>query len=104
MEKKDFLRSGLQDNSFDWGITNPPFKIAEDFIFESLRVARVGVAMLVRTVFIESVGRYDRLFSQNPPTYFAQYVERVAMVKGEAQIIIGEWRKHYNTKRPAQRV
>ena len=38
--------------------------------------------MLVRTVFIESVGRYDRLFSQNPPTYFAQYVERVAMVKG----------------------
>ena len=72
MEKKDFLRSGLQDNSFDWVITNPPFKIAEDFIFESLRVARVGVAMLVRTVFIESVGRYDRLFSQNPPTYFAQ--------------------------------
>ena len=82
MEKKDFLHSGLHDNSFDWVITNPPFKIAEDFIFESLRVARVGVAMLVRTVFIESVGRYDRLFSQTPPTYFAQYVERVAMVKG----------------------
>ena len=38
--------------------------------------------MLVRTVFIESVGRYDRLFSQNPTTYFAQYAERVAMVKG----------------------
>lgn len=82
MTKINFLESNLVDNSFDWVITNPPFKIAEDFIYEAQRVARVGVAMLVRTVFIESVGRYDRLFSKTPPSFFAQYVERVAMVKG----------------------
>ena len=82
MTKTDFLKSSLEDNSFDWVITNPPFKIAEDFIMEANRVARVGVAMLVRTVFIESVGRYERLFINNPPSYFAQYAERVAMVKG----------------------
>ena len=63
-------------------ITNPPFKTAEKFIIEAHRVARVGVAMLVRTVFLESIGRYERLFSQNSPSYFAQYVERVPMVKG----------------------
>lgn len=45
-------------------------------------IARVGVAILARTVFIESIGRYERLFSVSPPTYFAQFAERVPMVKG----------------------
>ena len=82
MTKTDFLNNQLADGSFDWVITNPPFKTAEKFIIEAHRVARVGVAMLVRTVFLESIGRYERLFSQNSPSYFAQYVERVPMVKG----------------------
>jgi hypothetical protein len=82
MTQTDFLNNSLDDNSFDWVITNPPFKAAEDFIFEAQRVARIGVAMLVRTVFIESVGRYERLFCKKQPSFFAQYVERVAMVKG----------------------
>jgi len=63
-------------------ITNPPFKAAEAFVDEGLKVARVGVAILTRTVFIESIGRYERLFSKRPPTIVAQYVERVPMVKG----------------------
>jgi hypothetical protein len=78
----DFLSSSHKANSFDWVITNPPFKAAEQFAIEGLRVARVGVALLVRTTFIESKGRYERLFTQHPPTMFAQYVERVPMVKG----------------------
>lgn len=48
----------------------------------ALKQARKGVAMLTRTVFIESVGRYDRLFSVNQPSHFAQFTERVPMVKG----------------------
>jgi AIPR protein len=32
----------------------------------------VGVAMLTRTVFIESVGRYSRIFSVTPPTTNSQ--------------------------------
>lgn len=78
----NFLDGPYQDKSFDWVITNPPFKVAEDFVKEGLRVARLGVAMLVRTVFIESIGRYERLFSDTKPAIFAQYTERVAMVKG----------------------
>jgi hypothetical protein len=66
----------------DWVITNPPFKLAEQFIIKALETARVGVAMLTRTVFIESVGRYERLFNVSPPTYVAQFVERVPMVRG----------------------
>jgi hypothetical protein len=78
----DFLKSKHSASSFDWVITNPPFKLAEDFIKRSMRIARRGVAMLTRTVFIESVGRYERLFNPNPPSAFAQFVERVPMVKG----------------------
>lgn len=81
-EVADFIGGAYADQSFDWVITNPPFKLAEDFFFEAKRVARRGVALLTRTVFIESVGRYDRLFSKFPPSTFAQFTERVPMVKG----------------------
>lgn len=81
-EVRDFLKTKHLDNSFDWVITNPPFRLAEEFINRSLKIARHGVAMLVRTVFIESVGRYERLFRPNPPSRFAQFAERVPMVKG----------------------
>lgn len=79
---EDFLKNSHGPNEFDWVITNPPFKYAEEFIEKSLRISSRGVAMLVRTVFIESVGRYERIFSQNPPQKFAQFSERVPMVKG----------------------
>jgi len=79
---KDFTKGLIPVNSVDWVITNPPFRLAEDFLTRALAIAREGVALLTRTVFIESVGRYDRIFNVNPPSCVAQYVERVPMVKG----------------------
>ena len=78
----DFLNSTYEANSFDWVITNPPFKLAEQFIARSMKIARLGAAMLTRTVFIESEGRYERLFKVTPPSRFAQFAERVPMVEG----------------------
>lgn len=78
----DFLNNVYPTDAYDWVITNPPFRLAEEFIQRALPLARRGVAMLVRTVFIESVGRYNRIFNVNPPTKVAQFVERVPMVKG----------------------
>jgi hypothetical protein len=78
----DFLKVKQPDQSFDWVITNPPFRLGEEFIVRAMKIARRGVAMLTRTVFIESVGRYERLFKINPPSRFAQFTERVPMVKG----------------------
>ncbi|MDZ4761223.1 MAG: SAM-dependent methyltransferase [Alphaproteobacteria bacterium] len=78
----DFLDGAYHSGSFDWVITNPPFNLAEKFFVEASRVARHGVALLTRTTFIESVGRYNRLFSQHPPKAFWQFTERVPMVKG----------------------
>ncbi|MCA1654484.1 MAG: hypothetical protein ABR588_00695 [Sphingomicrobium sp.] len=79
---RDFLSYPHETNAVDWVITNPPFRLAEEFVARSFEVARRGVAVLVRSVFLESVGRFNRLFDAHPPSKFAQFVERVPMVKG----------------------
>ncbi len=79
---RDYLTHPYETNAWDWVITNPPFRLAEEFVLRSLMVARKGVAILARTVFLESVGRYSAIFQRTPPTKFAQFVERVPMVKG----------------------
>ena len=79
---RDFLTYPYEINAVDWVVTNPPFRLAEEFVLRSLRIARQGVAILARTVFLESVGRYDGIFRHTPPIKFAQFTERVPMVKG----------------------
>jgi hypothetical protein len=66
----------------DWIITNPPFRLAEQFVARASQLAKRGFAFLVRTSFLEGVGRYENLFSKNPPSIVAQFSERVPMVKG----------------------
>ncbi len=66
----------------DWIITNPPFRLAQEFIEKALTIARVGVAMLVRLQFVEGQGRFNDLFSKTPPTVIAQFAERVSLVPG----------------------
>lgn len=66
----------------EWIITNPPFRLAQQFVERASEVATLGIAMLVRSVFIEGVGRYEHLFKRNPPICMAQFSERVPMVKG----------------------
>ncbi len=66
----------------DWIITHPPFNLACDFTLRALDLATAGVAMLVRTQWIEGIERYERLFREQPPTIYAPFVERVPMVKG----------------------
>jgi hypothetical protein len=85
-EVRDFVVEPYDDDSFDWVITNPPFRLAEDFVRLALPIARKGVAILARTVFLESVGRYQGIFREAPPTKFAQFVERVPMVRGRLDI------------------
>jgi hypothetical protein len=66
----------------DWIITNPPFSLAEHFIWRALPAAKLGIAMLVRTAFLEGKGRYYGLFEGRSPSIIGQFVERVPMVKG----------------------
>lgn len=83
---RDFLDCPYETNAVDWVVTNPPFRLAEEFVLRALNVARIGVAIFARTVFLESVGRYTRIFRDCPPSRFAQFVERVPLVKGRLDI------------------
>jgi hypothetical protein len=79
---RNFLTYPYVANAVDWVITNPPFRLAQEFVIRSQRIARKGVAILARTVFLESIGRYEAIFRNAPPTKFAQFTERVPMIRG----------------------
>lgn len=81
-ETINFLDYHANDAKFDWIITNPPFNLAQDFIIKSIDIAEIGVAVLVRTNFLETIGRYNNLFTVYPPSIVAQFSERVPMIKG----------------------
>ena len=66
----------------DWIITNPPFALAELFLARALEEAACGVALLVRASWLEGLGRYEAIFSRNPPSTVAIFSERVPMCKG----------------------
>ncbi|TCM21532.1 hypothetical protein EDF56_101196 [Novosphingobium sp. PhB165] len=65
----------------DWTITNPPFRLAEQFIERALATSDC-VAVIVRAAFLEGQGRFERLFAKNPPSHVLQFTERVVMHKG----------------------
>lgn len=73
---------GLLPQRVDWTITNPPFKLAEQFIDRALASSGC-VAVIVRAAFLEGQGRFDRLFSKMPPSHVLQFTERVVMHKGK---------------------
>jgi len=68
---------------WDWIVTNPPFVAGEAFVRAGLKRARRGVAMLLRSVFLEGAGRYP-IFTDEAFGFavHAQFAERVPMVKG----------------------
>ncbi|OAN53878.1 methyltransferase [Paramagnetospirillum marisnigri] len=78
----DFLFPSPPPVEPDWIITNPPFRLAAEFVHRGLGIARQGVAMLVRTAFLEGVERHASLFSVHRPWAVMQFAERVPMVKG----------------------
>jgi hypothetical protein len=79
----DFLTVGQSPLvGVDWIITNPPFRLGKEFILRALEIANRGVAMLVRTSFLESADRYANIFRPSPPMIVAPFVERVPMLKG----------------------
>lgn len=66
----------------DWFFANPPFNLAFDFLMRALELARQGVALLLRTSWVETHDRYHDVFEKNAPAYIAQFSERVPMTKG----------------------
>ena len=76
-EPPDIAKQGI-----DWIITNPPFVLAGPFAKRAFDLAGVGVALFVRTAFLESIGRCNDLFTPHRPEWILQFSERVVLHKG----------------------
>lgn len=78
---RDYL-FGPEPSPVNWTISNPPFRLAQQFIERALQTSDRGVAMIVRSAFLEGAGRYRDLFRKERPSYILQFTERVVMHKG----------------------
>ena len=79
----DFLIDWAQEApEVDFVITNPPFRLAAEVIARGLERARRGVAVFVRTAFVEGVSRYETLFRDQPEALVLPFVERVVLWRG----------------------
>ena len=82
IETQDYLLPGKMWPA-EWTFTNPPFRLAEQFINKSFETpCWQGTAVIVRTAFLEGGDRYKNLFAVRPPSIVAQHAERVIMTKG----------------------
>lgn len=79
-EVLDYLFGHLPER-VDWTFMNPPFRLAQQFIERALETSD-GVAVFVRSAFLEGEERYKVLFSQNPPDLILQFSTRVVIHKG----------------------
>jgi hypothetical protein len=78
-ERHDFLATPPAPQC-RWVVTNPPFGVAADFVRRGLDVAEMGVALLCRLAFLESVDRWALHHAHL--TVLAPFSERVPMQLG----------------------
>lgn len=82
----DFLMARPEDfgGEIDWIFFNPPFLLAEQFLFKAKALRpRRGIAMLARLNWLEGQDRHDAIFGNGMrPAYVCPFAERVAMIEG----------------------
>jgi len=72
----DFLKSSNAHNKVDCIITNPPFKLAQQFIEKSLEESNKYVIMFAKIQLLEGIGR-KKLFDKHPPKYIYVFTNRI---------------------------
>ena len=86
----NYCRSGIdflmeQSRAADCLITNPPYRLAEDFISHAIHLGCTKHAYLLRLSFLEGVGRHQRLFSKHPPARIHVFSHRLTIWRGDQQ-------------------
>lgn len=63
-------------------ITNPPYKIFNDFVLKAIALSSQKVLVFARINALESAVRYERIYKKYPPARIYKFVNRVACPKG----------------------
>jgi len=72
----DFLKLDNYTRKFDCIITNPPFKLSQEFIEKGLKLSNKYVIMFAKIQLLEGVAR-RKLFDKYTPKYIYVFTERV---------------------------
>lgn len=75
----DFLKF---DTKYPNVISNPPFTLLGDFINHAIELADNKVAIFARINALETKGRFENIYKDNPPTKIYLFVNRVKCLKG----------------------
>lgn len=73
----DFLEDDYPIDKADVIIMNPPFKNLEPFLIRALEIAQDKLIVLTRSRATEGKGRYEKIYSSNPPSLIIQYIDRI---------------------------
>ena len=60
-------------------VTNPPFNIAEQIILHMMPLFQRKMALFLRTAFLESVSRYNKIYAVHPPSRVHVFTKRVTL-------------------------
>ena len=78
-EQIDFFKSNIIADNI---ITNPPYKIALDFVLKAKKQSTKKIAMFLKTVWLESESRYDMFQDKEfPLKKIYQFSKRVTLYK-----------------------
>lgn len=66
-------------NPIDNVVTNPPFEIAPKIITHLLPLFKYKMAFFLRTAFLESVSRYNSIYTVHPPSRVYVFTKRVTL-------------------------
>lgn len=75
----DFL---IQENGYDNIITNPPYTFINDFLVKGIELAEHRLYIFARLQTLETIGRYNKVFKDNPPRYVCPFVKRIPCYRG----------------------
>ena len=79
---QDFLQTDI--SNFDGDIiTNPPYSHANDFLEQSYKLTKRKVAMFLKVQFLETIGRFERIFKNHPPKTVYVFVKRMPCYRND---------------------
>lgn len=64
-------------------VTNPPYKLAQEFIQHAIDLGVTKHCWLLRLAFLEGVKRFNDLYVHNPPARVYVFSKRQTMIRGD---------------------
>ena len=81
--RRDFLMETVPEASNI--VTNPPFKLAQQFIQQAIDLGVYKHCWLLRLSFLEGVKRFNELFAKNQPSRIYVFSKRITMWRGDEE-------------------